>query len=354
MLAFLLRFDKQVQSWLEMNSSLRSVESKAAKLKQSKDKPTLAQLVDTYNDLGLIDAHNHDASDSKYASMLGTWKSRGVHKVVLFGDVSEPSAIQTDMNAWLAYRQNPEQIIPFFSGFDLHDKWSLDTVKKYLEKGYFGLGEIAAASTVSPVVSKVAWKASDPLDGYLPQIYDLIADYKAPILLHIDPPSGLPVAKLEQALEEHPKTIFIFGHINAYTTPEQVDRLLAKHPNLYADFFAGFSVYDPAGGKKPEQFIPVIKKYADRFMLSTDSGYGLESEELAIDAMYRIIHLLDDPKLARKIAHDNLNAIIRAQPATNTQLELLRQLEQDTGKKYPLENLSKLEAGKILAEMKKG
>jgi predicted TIM-barrel fold metal-dependent hydrolase len=224
-------------------------------------------------------------------------------------------------------------------------------IKNNLEKGFFGLGEVVAASLYSPVVSKVAWKAEDPMDGYLPQIYDLIATYKAPILLHIDPALGEPIDKLEQALDEHPQTIFIFGHINAYNTPSEVDRLMNKHPNLYADFFAGFAVYNPDSGMNPKEFIPVMKKYADRFMISTDSGYGLEGGEVkAIKAMYQVLDLLDDPIIARKVAHTNLLSLIQAEPATKTQLEAIHKLEATTGMNS-VENkqLTKMEAGQILA-----
>ncbi|PWW02928.1 putative TIM-barrel fold metal-dependent hydrolase [Paenibacillus cellulosilyticus] len=332
------------------DSVIKSVAAKAKELKKQTDSPTLAELVDTYGELGLVDGHNHDASDSQYRRSESMWARNQVAHVVLFGDVSEPSAINTDANSWTAYQSNPELYIPYFSGFDLHDPSSLDVVKENLEKGYFGLGEIAGASTYSPVVSNVLWKANDPMDGYLPQIYDLIATYKAPILLHIDPPNGEPVAKLEQAMSEHPDTTFIFGHINAYNTPEEIDRLLSSHPNLYADFFAGFSVFNPEGGLHPENFIPVIKKYPDRFILSTDSGYGLEGgEERAIEAMYHILHLLDDPRIARMIAQDNLMNLINAQPATSTQMKAIQGLGTKTGKSYG-EKLSKREAGIILAQ----
>lgn len=320
----------------------------------SAEPPAFTQLLDTYGDLGLIDAHNHDASGNRFQMMEDSWSNYKVHNVVLFGDVSEPSAILTDSNSWSAYQSNPDFYIPYFSGFDLHDSKCLDVIKDNLEKGYFGLGEIAAASTHSPALANVAWKAKDPMDGYLPQIYDLVAKYKAPILLHIDPPSGEPVDKLEQALSEHPDTIFIFAHINAYNSPEEVDRLMSKYPNLYADFFAGFSVYNPEGGLHPEIFVPVIKKYADRFMLSTDSGYGLAGgEEKAIVAMYRMLYLLDDPKIAQMIARDNLMNLIQAEPATETQLKAIGELEKSGGKSYG-ENLNKQEAGKILAQADKG
>jgi predicted TIM-barrel fold metal-dependent hydrolase len=302
-------------------------------------------LVKLYKDLLLTDTHNHDASGSKYRSMTDTWENRGVSRVVLFGDISEPSAIETDKIAWTAYEQNPQRIVPFFSGFDLHDKSSLDVVKDNLEKGYFGLGEIAGASTFSPVVSKVKWKANDPMDGFLPQIYDLCAQYKAPILLHIDPPNGLPVIKLEEALDSHPDSIFIFAHINAYNSPANIEKLLKQHKNLYADFFAGFTDLNAESGNKLEDFVPVIKQFPDRFLLSTDSGFGLPSEEAAIQSMYRVIDLLGDRELGKKIAHGNFDALLRVQQATKTQLDEIRKL----GKA-----LTKLEAGRILIENKKG
>lgn len=311
---------------------------------------SLEELVAQYRDLGLTDTHNHDASDGAYAAMLPTWERDAVSRVVLFGDVSEPSAMYTDEVAWDAYTANPARFVPYFSGFDLHDKSSLEQVRKMLERGYFGLGEIAAASMYSPVVSKVAWKANDPMDGYLPQIYELCAEYKAPILLHIDPPNGYAVDQLEQALNAYPDTTFIFGHINAYNSPDHVEALLTAHSNLYADFFAGFTELSPDSDYKLEDFIPVMKKFPDRFLLSTDSGYGLESEEAAIGSMYRVLDLLDDPDVARRIAHDNYDALLRAEPATKTQLEAIRKLGL-TGDRAPdLGRLSKLEAGKILIE----
>ncbi|MUT64670.1 amidohydrolase family protein [Paenibacillus sp. NEAU-GSW1] len=335
-------------------NAVNEVAERVEKLKQAEATPTLEQLADAFEPLGLIDVHNHDASASRYSNMMSVWEKNNVDKVVLFGDVSEPSAIDSDAASWSAYQLSPDQFLPFFSGFDLHDEGSLDVIRDNLEKGYFGLGEIAAASSFSPIVSKVAWKANDPMDGFLPQIYDLIATYKAPILVHIDPPNGDPIVKLEEALAAHPNTTFIFGHMNVYNSPEELDRLLGKYPNLYADFFAGFAVYSAESGRNPEPFISIMKKYPDRFMLGTDSGYGIGSELQAIDAMYRILYLLDDPALAKKIAHDNMMALIEAQPATKTQLEAIQKLASENGKSYNSEELTKLEAGKILAEARKG
>lgn len=312
---------------------------------------SLAELVVEYGDLQLIDAHNHDASGYAYSSMLDTWKQNSVDRIVLFGNVSDPSAIGTDEIAWKAYQEAPDRFIPFFSGINLLDESGIQTVKNNLEKGYFGIGEIAAASTNSPALANVAWKTKHPMDGVLPEIYKLCAEYKAPVLLHIDPPSGEPVSKLEEALENNPDTTFIFAHINAYNSPDNVEYLLKKHPNLYADIFAGFTAFNPESANRLDDFVSVIKKFPDRFLLSTDSGFGLTGgEEKAIEEMYQLIDALDDRRIAQQVAGGNLERLIRMQPATKTQLEALRKANNLPAMEKDLPSLTKEEAGKLLSD----
>ncbi len=90
----------------------------------------------------------------------------------------------------------------------MYDEEAIAIVKAKLEKGYYGIGESVAASTYSPLTSQLQWKSLHPMDGNLPAIYELCATYKVPILLHIDPPFGEPITKLEDALRTYPDTIF--------------------------------------------------------------------------------------------------------------------------------------------------
>ncbi|MBW4838041.1 MAG: hypothetical protein KZY74_01485 [Paenibacillaceae bacterium] len=90
---------------------------------------SLEELVAEYGDLQLVDAHNHDASRFQYDHERPNWEQNSVDRVVLFGDVSEPSAVQTDNIAWGAYEEYPERIIPFFSGANLLEESGLQTVK---------------------------------------------------------------------------------------------------------------------------------------------------------------------------------------------------------------------------------
>ncbi|MFC5700233.1 amidohydrolase family protein [Cohnella faecalis] len=300
-----------------------------------------------YADLGLIDVHNHDAP--RYADSLRTWDRYHVGKVVLFGDISEPSAMLTDAMSWEAYRSYPDRIYPFFSGFDMFKKEGLQTVRDQLEKGYLGIGETVAASTLSPVLQNVIWKAEDPMDGNLPDVYALCAEYNVPILLHIDPPNGTPVEKLKEALDRYPDTKIIFAHANAYQGAVAIDDLLEEHSNLYIDFFAGFTSYSISSPYRTEAYIDVIERYPDRFFLSTDGAFDMTYDE-AIPAMYETLEMLK-PETRKKVASGNFQKIIDAEKPTKTQLQRYKELggtEQDVAK---LTALSRHEMNKLLFKL---
>jgi hypothetical protein len=80
-----------------------------------------------YKNLTVIDVHNHDSY--KYKQSLSVWNKYHIDKIVLFGAISEPRAVETDRMAWEAYTAYPERFYPFFAGFDVHDKSCLETVK---------------------------------------------------------------------------------------------------------------------------------------------------------------------------------------------------------------------------------
>jgi hypothetical protein len=292
-----------------------------------KNRDSGKDLYEIYRDLTLIDIHNHDAGDP---NVVNKWGQYGVDRIVLFGDISEPSAQTTDLLAWQRYQLEPTHIYPSFAGFPIYEQEGLSIIKEKLEQGYLNIGEVAAASTASPVVSKVKWKATHPNDGYFPQIYELAADYHVPILLHIDPPNGSAIVHLEEALNQHANTNIIFGHANAYNAPANIKKLLEKHTNLYIDFFPGFTSYNPDSSNKLADFIPLIEQFPDRFMLSTDSGYGLTTEQAA-KALYETIDLLS-PETALKVAYQNYERLIELQPPTDTQIKKIRELSGKLGK----------------------
>lgn len=310
-----------------------------------KNKDPSKELFETYRELTVIDIHNHDAADPR---ALEKWGEYEIDRLVLFGNVSEPSAQQTDKLAWEQYEKAPSNVYLSFAGFPIYEDEGVSIVRQNLENGYLNIGEVVAASTYSPVVSKVAWKADHPNDGNFPKIYDLAAQYRVPILLHIDPPNGSPIAHLEDALDQHPDTVFIFAHANAYNPPQNIETLLSKHPNLYIDFFAGFTAYNAESSNDLEDFVPLMEKYPDRFMLSTDAGFGLTTEQAA-KALYEMIDLLT-PKTALKVAYQNYEGLIERQPPTETQIQKIKTLSAKAGK-FETYKLNKRMANELIFQL---
>jgi len=264
-----------------------------------------------------IDSHSHDAA--KAESRIKTYDKYGVAKVVLFGAISEPEAVRTDRMTWGKYERHPDRFLPFFAGLDVHDPSCLKIARENFEKGYLGIGEIVAASTLSPVTSKLKWKGLDPMDGCFPALYELCAEYRSPILLHIDPPFGTPIAKLEEALVAYPATIFILGHANGYTAPSDLERLMKAHPNLYIDFFAGFTAFNKESSYRLDDFVPLIEEFPSRVVVSSDSGYGMTIDE-AYKAIQALLCKLKGATAAA-VASGNMERIMAGEPITETQKE---------------------------------
>jgi len=59
------------------------------------DEIPLAAIAEPYQDITVIDIHNHDASGYKFENSFDIWDKYGIDRIVLFGDISEPSAITT-------------------------------------------------------------------------------------------------------------------------------------------------------------------------------------------------------------------------------------------------------------------
>jgi predicted TIM-barrel fold metal-dependent hydrolase len=303
-----------------------------------------------YQDLRVIDVHNHGAA----AFSLWTWwtlklqERYFIDRTVLFGKISEPAAVKTDQQAWEAYTKYPDQVVPFFAGIPLRDQAGAAMAAANLEQGYYGIGEIVAASTHSPAASRLPWKAQHPNDGILPELYQLSARYGAPVLLHIDPPSGYPIRQLEQALQENPQAIIIFGHANAYNAPANIERLVSQHPNLVIDFFAGFTAHNRDSRNTLADFVSVIEKYPDQFMVSTDSGYGV-GQTKALQAIYELLDLLT-PETACTVAHQNMERLIESQLPTDTQIARIEALSREQGEQG-LRRLNKRMANELIFEL---
>lgn len=310
-------------------------------------KQTDIPLSDVYADLVVIDMHNHDAANDTQTN-FDRYTKYHLDRVVYFGDGSNFRATGDDQTAFARYRRNPDQVYPNFAGVPIYDDdmkiyypkgtTPLDVVRVNLEQGFFGIGEIVGNSEYSPSQKNKEWKAFHPNDGYLPEIYALAAEYKVPVLLHIDPPVGIPITHLQEALTENPETVIIFGHFNAYSSPDNVHTLLA-YDNLYLDFFAGFTRYNSGSEYSLESFAQLMEMYPDKFFISTDSGAEITYKQ-AVDAIYETIDLLT-PETACKVAYLNYLNIIEAQQPTATMLQQVADLSSQLNEKHDTAGMNK-------------
>lgn len=327
--------------------------------KMRNDRVEGQELIEVYKDLPLIDVHSHDVklvdSNEKriqdYGSYVNVWETYGVDKTVLFGDISEPSAVQTDHLTWKYYKKYSDYIVPSFAGIPLDkDENGVEMVKEKLEQGYLNIGEILAASTYSPFAN-VQWKGKHPNYGVLPEIYKLAGKYKVPILLHVDPPKGAQINSLKVALENHPKTLFIFAHGNVHHSPGNLDLLLKEYDNLYIDFYAGFSRYNKGREHDLEDFVELIEKYPDRFFLGSDSGYDIGLEN-SYKAMYELLDLLS-PETAALVASENYKKLIEEQPPTRYQIKKIKDLSEQLKIKDKTYRLNKRKANELIFRLEK-
>lgn len=278
-------------------------------------------IINIYNSIVIVDAHNHDACNqcnpvyipNRFEKGNSLRKKYGVDKVVLFGDYSRSKAVYTDSVTFEIYKKNPDFVIPFIAGINIHDSLCLGYIKEYFDVGIAGIGEIVGASTYSPNASSAEWKPKHPLDGYLPEIYEMCALYKRPVLLHIDPPFGEGVEKFIEAARRYPETNFIYAHANAYAPPGFLRSLIEANPNIYIDFFVGFNTANPGRKYELKDFVPIIEEYPDRFVICTDSGAELEKEEDAYWAFYSLFELLDYD-VVEKIASKNILSLTNRNP----------------------------------------
>ncbi|MRG85780.1 amidohydrolase family protein [Salinibacillus xinjiangensis] len=333
----------------------KSIEQEFTQMKKGK---TGQPLYEVYHDLPVIDVHNHSVeyfhmmesrNMNHVKSVKELWQQYGIDHTVLFGDVSEPSAIQTDRLSWRYYQEYPDLIYPSFAGIPLEKgKNGVEKVQEQLEKGYLNVGEIYAASRFSPSAN-VRWKGEHPYSGVLPEIYEVVAEYTTPIMLHIDPPRGKNMSYFRRALTNHPETLFIFAHGNVYTSPKKFENLLADYDNLYIDFFAGFTQYNESSQYKLRDFVPVIEKYPNQFMLGSDSGVEIGIEK-SYQAMYELIDQLT-PATAVKVAYQNYERLIEEQPFTKYQKNRIQELAEELMIENKTYRLNKHKANELIFEL---
>ena len=291
----------------------------------------------------LIDAHHHFHLTG--SGHQGTWGSvsdavaqmnqAGITMIVAFSTM--------DLNA---LKYHPELFIPSYQpitekehGFSPDDPRIVAELRRALEIGFMGLGEMSYRSSSARPPHNMS--ADNPAAR---QIVDLAAEKGAVINLHHEigtkafGPETIP--EFERLLDYNKNVKFVWAH-TGYGRPAPVAKLMAAHSNLYADLSTRtpghpFSSYPgfiaDRDGVISTEWKALFEKFPDRFMFGTDKGADVAfgPEELAVDylikeaAFFRKVLGQLSPDLAEKIAHGNIQNVMKVGQPTTLSISLDR------------------------------
>ena len=204
---------------------------------------------------------------------------------------------------------------------------------KILEKGAIGFGELGAEHV--SMRSGHPYLSAPPDHALFLLLADIAAENGVPIDLHMEAvpvdmplPEGLSsppnpkiltanIPALERLLAHNRKANIIWAHAGwdntGYRTPSVMAKLFERHPNLYMSLKTNKrdrSENSPIrkGGRVTREWIDLITKYADRFLVGSDLKYG--QPRLAKTGVMAILRQLP-PNVLKKVAYENAVRIFK-------------------------------------------
>jgi hypothetical protein len=219
---------------------------------------------------------------------------------------------------------------PFISGFNPVDKNAdahIERLLKLYPGLWQGIGEVFTRhDDLTAITSGDTPRANNEA---MARVYHLAAEHDMPVLLHSNITSKreknpLYLAEVEEPLRNHPHTRFIWAHAGTslelhrhqteldFVRPT-LERMLEAYPNLYIDL--SWSVLKPYllddKGKPDGEWLALVKRFPDRFMLGSDVVGKFESMG---EQMHGFDPFLDalPADVAQNVARDNfLNVLPR-------------------------------------------
>ena len=171
----------------------------------------------------------------------------------------------------------PDLVVPIYGVYRIPGDWShwfrdeglLERVRAALSAGdYRGIGEL---HMIGGFISD--WKHPN-ISG----LFRLAAEFDVPVLVHTEFSRANYLIGFCQA---HPETRFLWAHAGSILPPAEVDRALQACPNLWVEL----SARDPwrhvarridEGGRLKPKWSELVQKYADRFMIGSDTVWPVE------------------------------------------------------------------------------
>jgi len=274
---------------------------------------------DAKDDLRVLDIHQHtNYSGRTDDQLVAHQRKMGVTKTVLLpsGYKQTPGLelgnTETCIN--LAHRY-PKEFVYF--GNELPDiPTTREVLEKYLKGGALGIGEqkfhVDCDSSHMQLVAEIA------------------REYHVPVLMHFQHDTyNLHIERFHTMLEKFPKVNFI-GHAQTWwanidrncdqvtmypkgkvTAGGITDRLLSDYPNMYGDLSAGSGLNSML--RDEDHARDFLRRHQDKLMFGSDctDKLGEGATCLGANILAAVRRLAPDPKVQRKIFHQNAMRIIK-------------------------------------------
>jgi len=271
------------------------------------------------DDLRVLDIHQHTNYSGRTDDQLVTHQRKmGVTKTVLLpsGYKQTPGLelgnTETCIN--LAHRY-PKEFVYF--GNELPDiPTTREVLEKYLKGGALGIGEqkfhVDCDSSHMQLVAEIA------------------REYHVPVLMHFQHDTyNLHIERFHTMLEKFPKVNFI-GHAQTWwanidrncdqvtmypkgkvTAGGITDRLMSDYPNMYGDLSAGSGLNSML--RDEDHARDFLRRHQDKLMFGSDctDKLGEGATCLGANILAAVRRLAPDPKVQRKIFHQNAMRIIK-------------------------------------------
>jgi len=288
----------------------------------------------------LIDTHFHFCSRSNAIQIADRFVEEmdkaNASKTVLFGCCDQPYfdknlyvdgiRREADEKVLEAYERHPDRFYPMLSGFDPQNPNSVEYLDQQLATGIWkGLGEIYLIQ-----FSMLDYKTIADHPNMM-KIYRVLAKYNVPIFFHYERRAQEDVDAMYNAIEQNPDVKFVWVHLGSSGRPDEIENELARFPNLYLLWEVPIS----KGMKENKDFLNLLEKYSDRFMIGSDAGctedFSAPTDcpeppncltspyEDAITAHRELLSKLS-PETAKKIAYKNIEDLMGESPEGQLQM----------------------------------
>ncbi|MCX6744595.1 MAG: amidohydrolase family protein [Candidatus Parcubacteria bacterium] len=181
---------------------------------------------------------------------------------------------------------------------------------------YKGFGEIGLRHFV-PAGDKNPTAYDLTIPGDHPWMFimsDIAAKYDVPIDIHMEATDET-VKGLESLLDHNKNTKIIWDHASwsntDQATPALISQLMTKHPNLYSSIkirsensTSAVYIYDNKG-QITSEWLTLLKKYSDRFMIGSDIKPGRNADEFLIIKTHRNFLEQLPSEILKPIERDN-------------------------------------------------